>query len=123
LLYGHTPREPVADGALLIGDAAGLAYSQSGEGIRPAIESGLLAAQVILEAEGRYSRERLQAYRARLVAQFGDAQENWASRVGRFLPEAVVRALARPLLASRWFARRVILDRWFLHRDQPVLAG
>jgi hypothetical protein len=42
--------------------------------------------------------------------------------VGRFLPEAVVRALARPLLASRWFARRVILDRWFLHRDQPALA-
>jgi flavin-dependent dehydrogenase len=122
LLYGHTPREPVSDGALLIGDAAGLAYSQSGEGIRPAIESGLLAAQVILEAEGRYSQERLQAYRARLLAQFGGAQENWASRVGRFLPEAVVRALARPLLASRWFARRVILDRWFLHRDQPALA-
>jgi flavin-dependent dehydrogenase len=28
---------------LLIGDAAGLAYPESGEGIRPAVESGLIA--------------------------------------------------------------------------------
>lgn len=122
LLYGHTPREPVADSALLIGDAAGLAYSQSGEGIRPAIESGLLAAQVILEADGQYTRERLQTYRARLTAQFGDAQKNWASHIGHHLSPGVIRAVARPLLASRWFARRVILNRWFLHLDQPALA-
>jgi flavin-dependent dehydrogenase len=37
---------------VLIGDAAGLAYAQSGEGIRPAIESGLLAAGAIVAAGG-----------------------------------------------------------------------
>ena len=31
-----------------VGDAAGLAYPQSGEGIRPAVESGLMAATVVL---------------------------------------------------------------------------
>jgi len=42
-LYGRTSRQVAGDGVLLIGDAAGVAYAQSGEGIRPAIESGLLA--------------------------------------------------------------------------------
>jgi menaquinone-9 beta-reductase len=39
LLYGVSERKMADDGVLLIGDAAGLAYKQSGEGIRPAIES------------------------------------------------------------------------------------
>jgi len=47
LLYPHARRELVRDGAMLVGDAAGLAYPQSGEGIRPAIESALIAAAVI----------------------------------------------------------------------------
>ena len=47
---------------LLIGDAAGLAYPQSGEGIRPAVESALLAARVIDECNHDYSAARLQRY-------------------------------------------------------------
>ncbi len=54
LLYGVSARTVADDGVLLIGDAAGLAYKQSGEGIRPAIEAGLLAAQAISEAHGNY---------------------------------------------------------------------
>jgi flavin-dependent dehydrogenase len=34
LLYGQAPRRLVDDGVLLVGDAAGLAYPRSGEGIR-----------------------------------------------------------------------------------------
>ncbi len=48
LLYGVSERKPVDDGMLLIGDSVGLAYKQSGEGIRTAIESGLLAARAIV---------------------------------------------------------------------------
>src|SRR5580658_7740253 len=59
LLYGVSERKVFDDGVLLIGDAAGLAYKQSGEGIRPAIESGLLAAQAISEEQGNSSREPL----------------------------------------------------------------
>ncbi|MGH9790088.1 MAG: NAD(P)/FAD-dependent oxidoreductase [Candidatus Acidiferrales bacterium] len=123
LLYSDRRREVLGDGVLLIGDAAGLAYSQSGEGIRPAIESGLLAAETALEANGDYSREQLEPYRARLGRVFGDAQKNWASAVGRVLPPRVIRALAGALVGSRWFARRVILDRWFLHLDEPALTA
>jgi flavin-dependent dehydrogenase len=54
ILYGHTRRELLRDGLMLIGDAAGLAYPQSGEGIRTAVESGLLAAETIVSAKGTY---------------------------------------------------------------------
>ena len=40
-----------------IGDAAGLASTQSGEGIGPAVKSALLAARVVLAAGGDYGRE------------------------------------------------------------------
>ena len=58
LLYNSIRRNVVGDGILLIGDAAGLSFSMSGEGIRPAIESALLAAKVIIEARscGRFSQ-------------------------------------------------------------------
>ena len=55
LLYPHALRKIFGDGVLLIGDAAGLAYAQSGEGIRPAVESALLAASVIRDCNGDYS--------------------------------------------------------------------
>ena len=37
-------------GLLVVGEAAGLTYSFSGEGIGKALESGLLAAEVVLDA-------------------------------------------------------------------------
>ncbi len=108
----------VADGALLVGDAAGLAYAASGEGIRPAVESGLLAADVILEAHGRTDRAALEPYRERLRARFGAG--------GRMLPVPLpgplVVAAGRRLMRSGWFARRVILDRWFLRSGLAPLS-
>ena len=64
-------RRAVDDGVLLVGDAAGLAYPQSGEGIRPAVQSGLFAARTIVEAAGRYTRERLQGYDTWMRSVFG----------------------------------------------------
>lgn len=120
LLYGRSPRKLVDDGLLLIGDAAGLAYSQSGEGILPAVESGLLAGRTILAAEGGYNREQLKGYPEMLRQRFGSSGEHWATRLGRSLPTGVIRALSHPLLSSRWFARQVLLDRWFLHANEPA---
>jgi len=119
LLYQQRqPRPLLGDGALLVGDAAGLAYGQSGEGIRPAVESGLLAAEVILAARGDYRAGRLAAYEARVVGRFGkrQADDGW-------LPSGFKRAVAARLLANPWFTRHVVLDRWFLHRRQPPLGA
>jgi flavin-dependent dehydrogenase len=103
----------VDDGVALAGDAAGLAYPQSGEGIRPAIESGLLAASAILQAGGRYSRDRLEPYAHTLRRRFGSSSAwNWLSRA---LPPGLPKAIGPHVLASRWLVRHVVLDRWFLH--------
>jgi menaquinone-9 beta-reductase len=122
LLYGVSERKAADDGILLIGDAAGLAYKQSGEGIRPAIESGLLAAQTIATAQGNYSRESLGAYGSLLAQRFGTSGKDWASRVGEHLPSAWIGALGRRLLGARWFVRDVVIDRWFLHRNEPAIG-
>ncbi len=122
LLYGPAARNIVADGVMLIGDSAGLAYAQSGEGIRPAIESGLLAAEVILRANGDYRREKLQPYCDRLVQRFGNTESDWTRRIRILLPGSLAVAAARRLLATRWFSRHVLLDRWFLHSHMPPLV-
>lgn len=121
LLYGVSERNVSEDGLLLIGDAAGLAYKQSGEGIRPAIESGLLAAQAILAAQGNYSRDSLGAYGKLLASRFGGSGQDWASRAGEHLPSAWIGAVGRRLLGARWFVRDVVIDRWFLHAREPAL--
>jgi geranylgeranyl reductase family protein len=117
LLYGHAARTPVDDGVLLVGDAAGLAYPESGEGIRPAVESGLMAAATIVEAGGDFRRERLQAYAERLSARFGPAAGPASARVPAFLRNIAAAAI----LNSRWLTRHLVLDRWFLHAHQPGL--
>ena len=115
LLYGHTVRKQLDDGMLLVGDAAGLAYPQSGEGIRPAVESGLMAAATILEARGNYRRQQLLPYAGRLAARFGTGPS------GNAEPSSMRKFLAGLLLGNRWFTRHVVLDRWFLHTHQAAL--
>lgn len=121
LLRGHSPRPLFADGALLVGDAAGLAYPKSGEGIRPAVESGLLAARTIIEARGDYSARRLATYPERLRARFGDG-EGPADSFADLLPAGIRALLARGLFVHPGLLRRVVLDRGFLHTNQPALA-
>jgi geranylgeranyl reductase family protein len=121
LIFRETKRNIADNGVLLIGDAAGLAYSQSGEGIRPAIESGLLAAKAIIAVDGKYTRDLPQSYRAMLKSRFGDSQADWSTRIGRCLPPRWMHSLAKMLLATRWFSRHVVLDRWFLHTSEPAL--
>jgi flavin-dependent dehydrogenase len=119
-LYGPSHRRLVDRGVLLVGDAAGLAYPQSGEGIRPAVESGLLAAATIIEASGRYTRDRLQPYEARLQARFGPGPISRA--IARMLPGGVSTAVGRRLLEIPAFVRHIVLDRWFLHAREPALT-
>ncbi|MBI1397408.1 MAG: NAD(P)-binding protein [Betaproteobacteria bacterium] len=120
LLYNHAPRPFVAEAALLIGDAAGLAYPQSGEGIRPAVESAILAADTIIAAKGDYSAAALAPYDLRMQERFGARQS--VSFTDR-LPEGLKRFLATRLLATEWFTRKVVIDSWFLHTSQPALSA
>lgn len=105
---GVGTRPLVGAGMLIVGDGAGLAYPESGEGIHPAIASGRLAAETLIAAGGRHAVEDLQPY---------------AQALGRLhppvrRPAAPIRtataAIGRMLLGSPFFTKRVLLDRWFL---------
>ena len=116
LLHGHGARKLSGDGVLLVGDAAGLAYPESGEGIRPAVESALLAAATLIEAGRDYRTSRLAPYQQRLHERLGGAGGNQLK-----LPAAWQRFFGAKLLASSWFTRHVVLDRWFLHARQGAM--
>ena len=118
-LYERSEPRLCDEGVLLVGDAAGLAYPQSGEGIRPAVESALLAAETIAAASGDYRLARLDVYRRRVLARFGHPRGRAASD---FLPASWLRAVAGRLLASQRFARSVVLERWFLHMREPAMV-
>jgi menaquinone-9 beta-reductase len=121
LLHDHPHRRVLDEGLLLAGDSAGLAYPQSGEGIRPAIESGLMAASTIVDAHGDYTRTRLEPYRRQLDARFG--APTGPSRVASaVLTPGVRTTLARALFRSPRLVRHVVLNRWFLHAHDAPLA-
>jgi len=118
-LYERVRPKLIDERVLLIGDSAGLAYPQSGEGIRPAVESALMAAEVIAEAGGECGESALEGYRRRVIERFGEPRRGGA---GDWLPEGWLRFIAAKLLATRWFSRHVVIDRWFLHAQQPATS-
>lgn len=119
LLYPHALRNIIADHVLLIGDAAGLAYPQSGEGIRPAVESALLAARVIEDCHGDYAAIQLQPYLELIEQRYGkrDPEPSFIER----LPLGLKQLIASELMKTRWFTKKVVLDRWFLNTHMEPL--
>ena len=111
---------PVGNGVLLVGDAAGLAYPQSGEGIARAVESGRLAASTILAAAGRYDEARLEAYHQGIERWMGPSQKTDALR---FVPKPVRTILGGALLGHSRLSRSLFVDPAFLHRQEPALAA
>jgi len=121
LVSSRVTRKAVDDGVLLVGDAAGIADPRSGEGILPAIESGLIAASTILEADTRYTRDQLVSYEQRVKKRFGEGAVGAAlSRLSR---AAVPPPVGLHLMRKAWFVRLVVLDCWFLHASRGVIGA
>jgi geranylgeranyl reductase family protein len=108
LASGVGARRVHGDGLVLTGDAAGLAYPASGEGIKPAIESGRLAAETIIAGRGRVDAEALAPYSDAVRKRHPPAPRRSA------VMRAAVAAAGRALLLSPGFTRHMVLDRWFL---------
>ena len=105
---GVGPRPLVGDGILIVGDSAGLAYPESGEGIQPAIASGRLAAETLISAGGRHGQEDLAPY-ARALERLHPPTARSSASV-----RTASAAIGRALLGSPLFTSHVVLDRWFL---------
>jgi flavin-dependent dehydrogenase len=103
LLSGTSRRRMVDNACLLIGDAAGLAYTQSSEGILPAIES-------ILAARSRNSKLELEGY-GRVIA---SRRKSWSAVIAKHIPARLTRSVGRWVLGTPWLTREVVLKSWFL---------
>jgi hypothetical protein len=112
-------RRVVDDGVVLVGDAAGLAYPSSGEGIRPAVESGVMAARAILATKHRYERANLHPYEQQLRDRFRLESE---SPEGRPWRATLAATLAPWFFDTRWLVRHQVLDRSFLRTREPALS-
>jgi flavin-dependent dehydrogenase len=112
-LFGISQRTSMGDGVLLVGDAAGLAYAESGEGIRPAVESGLIAAHAIRSAQGSYSTNKLSLYGKVLDSRL-KRERGRLDAISKLLPHAIKELTGRALLRNRSFCRNVVMNQWFL---------
>src|SRR5690606_8572084 len=115
-LYERTEPQLIDDGVLLIGDAAGLAYPQSGEGIRPAVESAIFAADAVVAARSDYTMARLRTYAEAVRERFGTPRQRTSAD---WLPASWLQFAAARLMTNHAFTRKVVIDRWFLHAHQP----
>ncbi|MEJ5367640.1 MAG: NAD(P)/FAD-dependent oxidoreductase [Bryobacteraceae bacterium] len=111
LLRGLSRRPLFAEGVLLAGDAAGLAHDSSGEGILPAVVSGILAAEAILAAGLRPERLDGAAYAAAVEKELGVRGKgrrgaSWLERLGAVFA-----------FRSADFVRREVIEKRFLHRN------
>lgn len=118
LLNRTSSRRLTADGALLVGDSAGLALAPSGEGILTAVESGLMAADVIAQARHDYSAARLEAYSQLVERRLGPHGVGLSP-----LPGWLASAASAVVLGSRWLTRRLLLEHGFLHVGRPGLPA
>ena len=111
----RAPRRLAGEGFCLAGDAAGLARDLSGEGIGPAIRSGILAAEAVVAHVRRGAP--LEAYAEEIVRRYGRGEAGWLGRGLARLPDACTRALVRVMLAAGATRRHVVLGGIFGMRE------
>ncbi|MCL6552889.1 MAG: FAD-dependent oxidoreductase [Firmicutes bacterium] len=131
---GFARRAAVADGLLLVGDAAGTIDPMTGEGIALALRGAELAAAVAIQAlaGGPVTRGALASYERARARAFGDVWRTsrllqWAVRRPRLLPGLVRRLAARPALAAGLLAvvselrpaAHLLTPRWLLEAVRP----
>jgi geranylgeranyl reductase family protein len=111
----RAPRRLAGARFCLVGDSAGLARDLSGEGIGPAIRSGILAADAV-EAHLRDGRP-LEPYARDIVTRYGSGETGWLGRQLARLPDTCTRAVVRVLLGLPATRRHVVLGRVFGMRE------
>lgn len=111
LLRSLSRRPLYGEGVLLAGDAAGLAQDASGEGILPAVVSGMLAAEAILAAGLRPDRLNGAGYAAALEKEIGPRGQ------GRRGASWLERLAAPIAFRSADFIQQEIIEKRFLRRN------
>jgi geranylgeranyl reductase family protein len=104
----RAPRRLSGARFMLVGDAAGLARDLSGEGIGPAIRSGILAAEAARAF--LHGCASLDSYASQVAALYGPGEPGWLERQLGRLPEAAARLAVRIILGLGLARRRIVFD-------------
>jgi geranylgeranyl reductase family protein len=104
----RAPRRLAGPRFMLVGDAAGLARDLSGEGIGPAIRSGLLAAPAA-EAFVRQGVP-LEGYVREIETLYGRGEPGWLGRQLDRLPAELARLAVRAVIGLGLARRRIVFD-------------
>lgn len=104
----RAPRRLSGARFMLVGDAAGLARDLSGEGIGPAIRSGILAAEAARAF--LHGGASLDSYASQVAALYGPGEPGWLERQLERLPEAAARLAVRIILGLGLARRRIVFD-------------
>jgi geranylgeranyl reductase family protein len=114
-------------GLLVIGEAAGMTYSFSGEGIGKAIASGIVAAETVAQAhaDGRAPAASAAAYAARIRADFAERFRAYQVAQRWLAYPAVLNFLARRAAAGGYVRQRLqeLLNETADPRELFSLAG
>lgn len=111
----QAPRRLAGADFCLVGDAAGLARDLSGEGIGPAIRSGLMAAEAV--AAHVRTGVPLASYARAIVRRYGPGEPGWLGRQLQRLPGAWLGALVHAALAVAPVRRHLVLGGVFGMRE------
>jgi len=102
------PRRLAGPRFMLVRDAAGLARDLSGEGIGPAMRSGLLAATAALAFVRR--GVPLEGYVREIETLYGRGEPGWLGRQLDRLPAGLARLAVRVVLGLGLARRRIVFD-------------
>ncbi|MEQ9364452.1 MAG: NAD(P)/FAD-dependent oxidoreductase, partial [Leptospirales bacterium] len=102
-LYDETPRKLSGDRFMLIGDAGGFATRWAGEGIKPAIQTGIFAARTAIDAlkKGACDAASLKGYEDLCRKTYGEQRVDGVARVLNFLPQFVKAGVASQICKRR----------------------
>lgn len=111
-LYDEVPRKLSGDRFMLIGDAGGFASKWAGEGIKPAIQTALFAADTALAALANnvFDAAALGEYERRCRALYGEQRSTVASRLVHKLPDAIKRGLARQVCVRDNLRKKYVFE-------------
>ena len=112
-------------GLLVAGEAAGLTYSFSGEGIGKAIASGILAGEMVAHADTRATSEIAALYASRIKADFAERFRAYAVAQKWLAYPAVLSFLARRAATGRYVRQQLqeLLDETADPRELFSVAG
>ena len=112
-LNGVVPRKGVSSGVVLVGDALGIAYNMSGEGIGPAIFSGVVAAETIIKAGGDYSAVRLSPYIKKIHSRFGKPYPALLLWILSSILKGLIMPLRMIVIGNGICRREIVAKKWF----------